>query len=104
MKKMLWLLLAFSLILTIGSCKTVCEDDTEYTAEDFNAVPQRAKYSEPETIEDLANIIIYYEDLVSEWESWGISVYDMLEIPLPARLQSVKDYIEKQSDLNPILD
>lgn len=104
MKKTLWIPLAFWLILIIGSCRTVDSSYLKYEAEDFSAVPQRVEQKKPETIKDLADMIIYYEELVSEWESFGISVYETLEIPLPESLQSIKNYMEKKNEQSPVID
>lgn len=89
MKNPLKLLLILS-VLTIVNCKTIeyVEIVPEY---EFDNPPVRSELEEPETVKDLANIIIYYENLVSEWESWGISVYDTLEYPLPESLIQEND-------------
>jgi len=39
-------------------------------------------------------MVVYYEEILSEWESWGISVYETLEILLPNSLQLIKDLEE----------
>lgn len=36
--------------------------------------PQRRELKEAESIQDIANILNYYEHLVQEWETWGDSV------------------------------
>jgi hypothetical protein len=33
--------------------------------------PQRQELKEPETLQDLADILNYYEHLVQDWENWG---------------------------------
>lgn len=75
-------------VVTITACQTV-----EYITvkPEYSLPPVREQLEEPETVEDLANMIIYYEEILSEWESWGISVYETLEIPLPDNLQWIKD-------------
>lgn len=73
--------------ITIG-CIT-----TEYVTvkPDYSLPPVREQLEKPETVNDLAEIIVYYEEILSKWESWGISVYETLEIPLPDSLQLIKD-------------
>lgn len=41
--------------------------------------PQRQEIKIPETVKDYAEIIIYYEYLVREWEAWGDTVSDLIE-------------------------
>lgn len=66
------------LLLTIASCKT-----TEYQRSDFPDFPQRKEISPPESIEDLGLIISYYEQLLQEWESWGVTFCDVMEYHIP---------------------
>lgn len=65
--------------------------------------PDLMKYLESEdiypkkilkTLKDTGIYLISYEQTLSEWESWGISVYDTLDIPLPNSLQWIKDLEE----------
>ena len=37
---------------------------------------------------------LYYQDLVKQWESWGIQVYEAVDLPLPLSLQSAKKQME----------
>lgn len=80
MKKIIILLI----VLILAGCVT-----TEYVSvkPEYSLPPVREQLEEPKTVEDLALIIVYYEELLSEWESWGISVYETLELPLPNSLQ-----------------
>jgi len=77
-------------VLILAGCVT-----TEYiyvdVKPDYANPPIRLEMEEPETVQNLAEIIVYYEELLSAWESWGISVYEVLEIPLPDELQLIKD-------------
>ena len=41
--------------------------------------PQRMEMEAPETLKDYAHLIVYYEFLVQEWESWGDTVSAMVE-------------------------
>lgn len=79
-------IIIFLIVLILAGCVT-----TEYVyvdvKPDYADPPIRLDMEEPETVEDLANIIVYYEEILTEWESWGISVYEVLEIPLPDSLQ-----------------
>ena len=42
--------------------------------------PQRQEIKEPESVEDLAEIINYYEHLVEEWEQWGSDVERLVDL------------------------
>ena len=37
-------------------------------------MPQRQELKAPESVNDLADILNYYEHLVQEWEVWGDTV------------------------------
>ena len=41
--------------------------------------PQRRELKAPETVQDLAEIINYYEHLVEEWELWADTVTDLTQ-------------------------
>ena len=41
-------------------------------------MPQRQELRKPESLKDYALIIVYYESLVQEWESWGATVEDIV--------------------------
>jgi len=41
--------------------------------------PTRQKIDAPQTLQDYARIINYYEHLVQEWEEWGDTVSLMIE-------------------------
>ena len=78
--------------IIFASCLTTVEYVT--VKPDFDIPPVRIDPGIPETVQDLGGIIVYYEELLSNWESWGISVYDTLDIPLPNSLQWIKDLEE----------
>ena len=40
--------------------------------------PQRTQQKEPENLQDVANLLNYYEHLVQEWETWGYFVDKMI--------------------------
>ena len=88
-KHLAWLLILF-LGITIG-CKTVPEPETVYIKilPDYTDPPIRKEVEAPKSVQDMATIIVYYEELLSEWESWGILVYKAVDLPLPASLQSI---------------
>lgn len=41
--------------------------------------PERQEIQPPENLKDYAEIIIYYEYLVREWEAWGDAVSELIE-------------------------
>ena len=79
-------------VIILGSCLTTTEYIT--VKPELSIPPIRIEPEIPETVQDLGEIILYYEEILSEWESWGISVYETLEIPLPNSLQWIKDLEE----------
>jgi len=72
----LWIVFLILFLLIIPGCKTI-----EYVYPDYElpAEPIREIIEDPETIEDLALIINYYDSLVSEWEQWSISVKEIID-------------------------
>lgn len=88
MKRRFWLSAILLSVIILGSCLT-----TEYITvkPDYSSPPVRKQTEKPETVNDMAEMIVYYEEILSEWESWGISVYETLEILLPDSLQYIKD-------------
>ena len=58
-------------ILIILGCKTPNVEGRDIT---LPPKPQRRELKEAESIQDIANIMNYYEHLVQEWETWGDSV------------------------------
>lgn len=50
-----------------------------YPEYELPAEPTREMLQQPETIEDLALIINYYDSLVLEWEQWAISTKEIIE-------------------------
>ena len=42
--------------------------------------PQRIELAEPETLQDIAYILNYYEHLVEEWEEWGETAERLYEL------------------------
>jgi len=63
-------------MLTITGCKTI-----EYIYPDYElpVEPARELLQQPETLQDLALIINYYDSLVLKWEQWAISVKDIID-------------------------
>jgi hypothetical protein len=39
-------------------------------------MPKRIEQEAPQTIQDYALLIVYYEGLVKEWEAWGRFIKD----------------------------
>ena len=70
MKKYIELLVVLLPLITLG-CKTTKVEERDIT---LPPKPQRRELKEPESLQDIANILNYYEHLVQEWETWGDSV------------------------------
>lgn len=70
MKKYIALLVVLLPLITLG-CKTTKVEERDIT---LPPKPQRRELKEPESLQDIANILNYYEHLVQEWETWGDSV------------------------------
>ena len=75
MKKLL-ILLVLSLPLITISCVTKPKKNKDIL---LPPKPERQEIKEPESMKDYAEIIIYYEYLVREWEAWGDTVSDLIE-------------------------
>lgn len=58
------------LLLTITNCKSVPKTDSV----ELPPMPQRQHQDAPVTIRDYALLIVYYDNLVKEWELWGQTV------------------------------
>lgn len=41
--------------------------------------PERQELTPPETLKDYALLIVYYDSLVQEWESWGEAVEGIVD-------------------------
>jgi hypothetical protein len=41
-------------------------------------MPQRETLPPVETVQDYADVIIYYEMLVQKWEAWGATVKEII--------------------------
>lgn len=54
-------------------CKTVQKNEII-----LPPYPQRQEQEYPQTKEDYAQLLIYYEFLVEEWENWGNTVTELL--------------------------
>ena len=64
------------LTLTITGCLTTKLIYPEY---ELPIEPEREILEDPETLQDLALIINYYDSLVSKWETWAISVKEIID-------------------------
>ena len=42
--------------------------------------PQREELAEPQSMQDIAYILNYYEHLVEEWEQWGETAEALYEL------------------------
>ena len=71
MKKLAILLVLLFLPIMTG-CKTTEKIiQTKYV---LPPKPQRKEIQAPQTVQDYAKILNYYEHLVEEWEAWSILV------------------------------
>ena len=76
-----WIILSLILLSLIISgligCKTI-----EYIYPDYVLPPEptREIIQTPETLQDLAMIINYYDSLVSKWEQWAIDIEKILNL------------------------
>lgn len=69
MKKYIALLVVLLPLITLGCKTTKVEENVTLPPK-----PQRQELKEPESLQDIANILNYYEHLVQEWETWSDSV------------------------------
>ena len=76
MKKSVILLVLLFLPIMTG-CKTTEKIiQTKYV---LPPRPQRKELQAPQTIQDYAQLLNYYEHLVQLWEEWGILVEEMVK-------------------------
>ena len=76
MKKLVILLVLLFLPIMTG-CKTTEKIiQTKYV---LPPKPQRKELQAPQTIQDYAQVLNYYEHLVQLWEEWGILVEEMVK-------------------------
>lgn len=92
MKKVLILFLVS--FLFSGCCTTEYIEVPVQIIPEFEPVPERTELSPIEEGETLNQFLLrrvnYYSALVKEWESWGISVYESVDLPLPESLLWLK--------------
>ena len=67
-------LLLMPLLLATTGCVTAEKDVTA-----LPPMPERRILEPPESIRDYAEIIIYYDGLVREWELWGATVSSIIQ-------------------------
>ena len=70
----LWTLSILFLTATTTSCKTTAS--VEYV---LPPKPEREVMPHIETVADYAEVILYYERLVEQWEAWGNTVEAIME-------------------------
>ena len=58
------------IIIIVPGCKTY-EPKDDYIESIIILRPKREVLEEPQDINDMVEIIIYYESLLQEWEAWG---------------------------------
>lgn len=61
---------AVLLSLTTAGCATLPTADVVV----LPPMPERTEQKEPENAKDWAELLVYYEFLVQEWEAWGRTV------------------------------
>lgn len=61
-----------SLLAIMAGCQTI--KPSEPIAYTLPAKPERKEQASPQTVADYARIILYYELLVQDWESWARAV------------------------------
>ena len=71
MKRLKWFLIALLLITTLNlkNCKSISQTETVLPEK-----PCREKIETPQTLQDYAEILIYYDCLVQRWELWAETV------------------------------
>ena len=62
------------LLLTIQGCKTTKEIEKI----ELPPKPQRQELKNPQTLNEIADTLNYYEHLLQEWENWGNRVELMI--------------------------
>ena len=67
-------LLLMPLLLATPGCVTAGKDGTV-----LPPMPERRRLEPPGSIRDYAEIIIYYDGLVREWELWGATVSSIIQ-------------------------
>ncbi len=68
-------LLLLPLLLATTGCVTAEKDVTVLPPK-----PERRRLEPPESIRDYAEIIVYYDGLVREWELWGATVSSIIQV------------------------
>lgn len=90
------------LITILSGCKTIeyIEVPVPIEVEIKEISPERTELTQREDNETVTHFLLsriaYYSDLVKEWESWGIYIYETLDKPLPDSLQLVKNKLESE--------
>ena len=75
--KKLAILLVLLFLPTMTGCKTTEKIiQIKYV---LPPKPQRKELQDPQTIQDYAQVLNYYEHLVQLWEEWGILVEEMVK-------------------------
>lgn len=64
------------LVLTTTGCRTT----KDVQKIEIPPKPQREEQKAPENIREVAELLNYYEHLVEEWELWGETVENLIEV------------------------
>ena len=67
-------LLITLLLITIIGCRSLPQESLALPPK-----PERQEQKNPETLADYADLIIYYEYLVQDWENWGDFVTNIVQ-------------------------
>lgn len=62
-------------VLTTTSCASKPKAQKEII---LPPMPERTEQKEPQTLQDVAELLNYYEHLVQTWEAWGERVQNMI--------------------------
>lgn len=64
--------------LTTAGCATLPRAETA-----LPPMPERSEIKAPETAKDWAELLVYYEFLVQEWELWGRTAQELIKGEYP---------------------
>ena len=75
--KRLLIYLTILLMAIMTSCKSAPHKEQEII---LPPMPQRQKIKMPAELKDYVLIIAYYDNLVEQWELWGETVENLIEV------------------------
>jgi len=85
------ILFLFLILIALSGCKTIEYVEVPVVVKpNLEPPPQREILDPIQENEDLYQFMLrrinYFSELVNEWESWGISVYESVDVPVPEGL------------------